>query len=215
LELEEVKQELGKILKNLPLKDKNKPLLLSGGGGYLKGLDTLFENPLTDLTLVGKEYYSALGGALKFVYPDGSPSFKKPDVKPLDLKVALFVSITAVVLTYLGLDYLNTITSKVSEKILQKERYLFSLNYPNLPPTAMEEQLKVLIQKKGKSVLPLLKEVIETLPEGVKVYKISYEGGVLKVEGETTKDKLKVINPQSYKVLENNRVGFVKTFKVF
>jgi len=78
----------------------------------------------------------------------------------------------------------------------------------------MEEQLKVLIQKKGKSVLPLLKEVIETLPEGVKVYKISYEGGVLKVEGETTKDKLKVINPQSYKVLENNRVGFVKVFEI-
>jgi len=179
----------------------------------LKGLDTLFENPLIDLTLVGKEYYSALGGALKFVYPDGSPSFKKPDVKPLDLKVSLFISVVAVVLSYLGLDYLNTITSKVSEKILQKERYLFSLNYPTLPPTAMEEQLKVLIQKKENKVLPLLKEVIETLPQGIKIYKISYEGGILKVEGETTKDKLKIINPQSYKVLENNKVSFVKVFK--
>ena len=200
LELPAVKKAIEEILSDLP--PLGEKVVLSGGGALLKELpqflgqrgSKVVEGPKG----VKPTEYPALGGALKFIYRDRSPTFKAPEVGPSQLKAAAFVLSFLILSFFLGTQLLMRVKTDFYNRIAQKEKELFSEKFPQLPPVAVLEQLKTLRGQKKESVLPLFEKLIDTIPRGVKIYRLSYGNGVLKVEGEAPSkeiaDKLKAVS---------------------
>ena len=197
------------ILSQFPIKN-NVPLLLSGGGGKLKHLNELLNvEQILDLSLVDKELYPALGAALKFVYPNGSPSFRKAEVTFRDFQVFAFSSLLIIIGVFFFSLYTTHLKDDFVKKLKQKEEYLFKEKYPQLPPVAILEQLKTLKETKKNSVLPLLKKLTNEVPKGVKIYKIIYRDGKLLIQGEASKSLAqKLKNVVTIKELDNNSISF-------
>jgi len=207
--LDPVKRALEEILSQIPLKGEI-PLLLSGGGGELKGLENLLKvERIVDLKLVDKELYSPLGAALKFVYPSGSPPFKRAEVSLKDLQIFALSSLTVVGVVFLFNLFTGYLKSDYLKRLKLTEEKLFKEKYPDLPPVEVVEQLKSLKAMEGKSVLPLLDRALSSLPKGVKIYKLLYKDGRLVVKGEASKSVLgRFKNLVKVKELENNRIAF-------
>ena len=197
------------ILSQLPIKD-NLPLLLSGGGGKLKNLNKLLKvEKILDISLVDKELYVPLGAALKFVYQNGSPPFKKAEVTTKDLQIFASSSLLIILGVFFFSLYTNHLKDEFIKKIKLTEEKLFKEKYPQLPAVAILDQLKTLKEAKQNSVLPLFEKLTKQLPKGVKIYKIFYRNGKLLVQGETTKSLAqKLKNVVTIKELNNSRVFF-------
>ena len=198
------------ILKNLPLV-KEKPFLTSGGGGKL--FDSADTPPLPAPVVkvdipVEKEYYSALGAALKFAVKDNSPSFLQNALSKGKVKLALYAAVILLLSLGVSFEVMDQIVDNYYNKLLEREKELFHKKFPQLPTVAMVEQLLTLQPKEKKSVLPLFKKLTEMLPPGVKIFKISYSNGILKVKGEASKEVVNRLKTTYLKDLGNGRYLF-------
>ncbi len=205
-----LKEEFQKILNNLPL-HTNHPLLLSGGLSKLKGIKEFFEEKkfqVMDLNLVEPEKFSALGAALKFVYKDNSPSFKRPEVSPAEIKIFVISLLVIVISFFASAKFLDSLVKDFHLRIKEKEKLLFSQKFPELPPVAVVEQLRTMQKQKKVSILPAMEGLLEKIPEGVKIYEIGFIDGVFYVKGEAPADMLDKIKPTKYKKLENGNILF-------
>ena len=210
LELEFLKEALDEILKNLPLK-KDKPLLLSGGGSRLKGLKEFLEEKgfsLVEFKTVPPEKISALGAALKFIFRDNSPSFRRGEVTARDLKVFLASSAVVLASFFVALWGLNKLEKDFLRKLETVKKELFAEKFPELPPVAVAQQLKTMQSNKKLSVLPLLEKGFKTLPPGVKIYRISYQRGEIRIKGEASPQVVKQLKVSAQQRLDNGHILF-------
>ena len=207
LELEVVKNSVEKILQQIPLKG-DLPILLSGGGALLKGLEEIFKQKTLKIDLAEPTYYTALGASLKFVYPNGSPNFGSGGITSKELKAVSFSAVVSILLLLLSLKGMETVKTEFIQHLRLKEKELFEEKFPNLPPVSVLEQLRSFAESGKVSVLPLLEKAFKKLPKGVAIYKLSYNNGRLIVEGEAKEELIKGLPIKEIKKTEKDKVLF-------
>jgi hypothetical protein len=210
LDLEFLKEAIEEILNNLPLK-KDKPLLLSGGGSRLKGLREFLKEKgfnIVDFKVVSPEKGSALGAALKFVFKDNSPSFRRGEVTARDIKLFLASSALLLASFFIALWGLKRIETNFLQRLEGVKKELFAEKFPHLPPVAVTEQLKTMQGNKKLSVLPLLEKAFRALPKGVKIYRITYQRGEIRIRGEAPPAVVKELKVDNEKRLDNGNILF-------
>ncbi len=208
LGLKEVKTALEEILRQLP--PLGEKVLLSGGGSKLKGLEEFLNGKTLRLPInLEPEKYTALGAALKFIYRDNSPPFGRFSISKKELKTLLYAAAILVLAAALGGELLNQVAQNYRDRLEAQKKALFKEKFPDLPAVAVEEQLLTMQPKgdKQKSLL-LLQKMVKTLPRGVKIYRITYADGVLKVSGEAPKEAIKNLKTTTLKDQGNGKYLF-------
>lgn len=191
-----VKKAIEEILSNIGIQFTDKEVLLSGGLSKLKGLEDLFKSVLR-IPYCEPELVSAFGASLKFVFKDNSPTFKKEEISPKEQKLLVaFVGLaTTVFISYfLSKDFLKR---EILKTLNQQKKELFSAKFPDLPPVMVEEQLKNMRERKGSKFFELMYKVLNDLPQGVKIYRIEFKNGYLKLVGEAQESLIKQIKADS------------------
>jgi len=187
LENKTIKEALEEIIADIGTNLMEEKILLSGGGGKLKGLSEYFPNSFFN-PYVEPELNSAFGASLKFIYKDNSPSFTREELSPTEKKILVGIVGLATLLftvTSLSQDFLKR---EIFREFSEKKKELFSAKFPELPPVMVDEQLKSMANMKNDGVLKLLEKAFSRLPDGVKVYRINFKGGTVKIRGEATED---------------------------
>ncbi|NPB08480.1 MAG: hypothetical protein GXN96_06080 [Aquificae bacterium] len=190
---EVVRRTFGEILTDLGVKLERERVLLSGGGARLKGIEEFFGevlfNPHAEPELV-----PAFGAALKFIYRDHSPTFRKEELSPREQRALILLTglaTFAFLVSSLGQDYLK---KEVVRFFNDRKKELFREKFPQLPPVMVEEQLRSMTTRESEGPLQLLDRAFSGLPQGVKVYRITYRGNTLRIVGEVEEnlvDRLK------------------------
>ncbi len=200
-----VEEAFGEIFKNLPPFEGK--VLLSGGVSKTLHLDERFETVRLPLDLP-PERYSALGAALKFVYPDASPSFAPPPITKGELKILGYSAAVLLLSFFLSLQLMGSFETSFLKRVKAKEKELFERKFPELPPVPVREQLLTMQPSERRSVLELFGKLVKTLPLGVRIYKITYGGGTLKVKGEAPAGVIKNLKTTYLKDLGNGKYLF-------
>ena len=186
LENEDVRRSFEKILSSLGRSLEDKPVLLSGGGSRLRGIDKLFKSSFRN-TLVPPELTSALGASLKFVLEDCSPDFREEELSEKDVKkvvLAFGASLLIFVASSAGMNYVERAFVKQIREIEKSE---FKRKFPQKPAVAVRDQVKSMSLREENPMTSRLLKLSEKLSEGIKLYRIEFEGGVLRVVGEANK----------------------------
>ena len=194
------------ILSSLGKNLEDEPVLLSGGGAKIRGVEKLFKKGFRN-TLVPPEMNSAFGASLKFLLEDCSPDFREEELSERDIKrVALFLGTSLLVFaaSYWGTDYLEDFLVKSVREVERKE---FKKRFPQKPAVAVRDQVKSMSLREQNPMTDRLLRLSEKLSEGMKLYRIEFEGGVLRVVGET-KDKEKIAEMGAKKVKETPEGSF-------
>ncbi|NPB05278.1 MAG: hypothetical protein GXO08_02730 [Aquificae bacterium] len=205
-----VRKGFEEVLKNLPLK-RGIPLLPAGRWAEVPGLREFFEErgfKVVKLPHAEPERAAALGAALKFVFRDGAPSFGKPQVSPKELKAFALTTLAILVSFLLGLWALDRVKFEFLNRLNERKVFLFREKFPDLPPVAVEEQLKVLTSQRERSLLPRLERLISKVPKGVKIYEIGLVGGKLYLKGEGPPEVVNRMETSAVKKLESGGVAF-------
>ncbi len=185
---------------------REKPVLLSGGGSRLKGIEDLFEDVLRN-DLVPPELISAFGASLKFVYEDCSPDFREEELSERDLRrVSLILgsSLILFIASGLGMGYLK---DSFVRKIRKEERLEFKRKFPQKPAVAVRDQVKSMSMTEPYPLTDRMLRLSEKLGEGMKIYRIEFEDGVLKVTGEA-KDRDTAVRIGAKRVRETPEGSF-------
>ncbi|AAC07665.1 putative protein [Aquifex aeolicus VF5] len=211
LKNEIVKKAFHEIMEGLGV-DLSGEVLLSGGGARLKGIEEFVEKPLFN-DYCEPELNSAFGASLKFVYKDSSPSFRKEEISQKEQRtLALFLGVST--LAFFAYFTLKEPVKKETLKTLnQKKKELFSQKFPDIPPVLVEEQLKSLTKTQKESVLIKFNKAFMKLPQGVKVYRIEYTNGVLKLVGEGNEEIVRRLKPESVKKTPKGTYEFTLVLK--
>ncbi len=206
LENSEVRGAFERVLSSLGRDLEDEPVLLSGGGARLKGVERLFRKSFRN-TLVPPEMNSAFGASLKFLLDDCSPDFREEELSERDLKrVALLLGTSLLVFgaSYWGTGYLE---DSLIKSVREAERREFKKRFPQKPAVAVRDQVKSMAIKEQSPMTDRLLRLSESLSEGMKLYRIEFEGGILRVVGET-RDKEKVTEIGAKKVKETPEGSF-------
>ncbi len=194
-----VREAFERIISSLGRDLSDKRVLLSGGGSRLVGIEDYFGEVIRN-EFVPPEMSSAFGAALKYILPDCSPDFRGEELSERDLRkvVALFgISLLIFLGSSVGLEQMEKV---ILRKVRESERAEFKRIFPNLPAVAVREQVKSIAGKKEYELTWKLLLLSEKLKEGVKIYRIEYTNGILKVVGEAkNRDILNPLNPKSVK----------------
>lgn len=197
LEVPEIREGFLDILKQSCYELESSPVLLSGGGAYLKGINELFQNSINN-NYCKAELTSAFGSSLKFALKNNYPNFikktiTKDDIKKTALSVAL-ISLSFAV----SLALINKIYSVDDLKEAQKRE--FKKIFPNTPAISIQEQLKSKLSKGEKFELThKLSNLGDLLTDGMTITSIEYSDGVLKVKGEANEKSFPNIKTKSLK----------------
>ncbi len=199
LENREVRSAFEEILSALGTELEDERVLLSGGLSRLKGIESYVGTPLRNRH-VDPELNSAFGAALKYVYRDCSPDFRGEELSERDLrKVAVIFGLSFLLFVSANVG-LHLTEKKLLREIRSAEREKFRETFPNLPAIAVRDQVKSML---GEERYPMTERLIEfsrSVGEDVKLYRIEYSDGVLRVVGEVAnKELLKDIETKSLK----------------
>jgi len=193
LQLPYLREAVVEMLRELGIEEEK--VLLSGGGARLKGFKELFKevalNPYAE-----PELNTAMGASLKFFYRDPSPSFRREELSPRELKALTFLlgaSTIVFLALLLGEDFLK---KRIALAFQERKKELFKEKFPHLPPVMVDAQVRQMARAEGRLVKKL-EELLSSLPEGVKILRISYKDGRLKVVGEGTEEAVKKIKAVS------------------
>ena len=199
LDNEGVRKSFERILSSLGRSLEEKPVLLSGGGSKLRGIDKLFKNSFRS-PLVSPEMISALGASLKFVLEDCSPHFREEELSEKDIKkvsLALGASLLIFVASVAGINYAE---KSFVKRVREVEKREFKRKFPQKPAVAVRDQVKSMFLREENPMTGRLLKLSEKLSEGMKLYRIEFEGGVLRVVGEAkSKDIVAEIGAKSVK----------------
>ncbi|HIQ31473.1 MAG TPA: hypothetical protein EYH49_04855 [Aquifex aeolicus] len=177
------------VLSSLGREIGDAPVLLSGGFSRIKGFKTLFGDTLEN-PFAPPEMSSAFGASLKFIYRDSSPDFREEEVSDSDLKKAALLmggSLLALFLTTVGLTEIRKETTKAFR---ERERKEFRERFPTLPAIAVRDQVKGMAFVERSPITRRLVRLSENLGDGIKIYRIEFSDGVLKVMGEAKGEEL-------------------------
>jgi len=206
LKNERVREAFGEILSSLGREITDKPVLLSGGGSRLRGIEDLFKEGFRN-ELVPPELNSAFGAALKFIYEDCSPTFREEELSDRDLRrVSLLLGLSLVLfaISSFGPKYLE---KGFMDRMRAVEKEEFRKRFPQKPAVAVRDQVKSMSLTEPNPLTLRLVKLSEKLTEGMKVYRIEFEKGVLKVVGET-KDRNIISQIGAKKVRETPEGAF-------
>ena len=201
-----VRDALEIILSSLGRDLLGKPILLSGSGSHLKGIESFFERGFKN-DLVSPELNSAFGAALKFVYSDCSPDFREEELSDKDLKkVSLILGSSIILFAASGLG-MNHLKDSFVSKIREAERKEFNRKFPQKPAVAVRDQVKSMAAAERYPLTRRMFKLSEKLSTGMKIYRIEFEGGILRVVGEA-KNRDAVIQMEAKKVRETPEGSF-------
>lgn len=193
---EVVRDAFEKIVSSLGKDVIDRKILLSGGGSRLKGIDEVLPKAVRKRE-VEPELFSAFGASLKFVVKDCSPDFREEELSDRDFRRVALIFGTSLLL-FVGVNLsLNFIEKGIVKEVRNAERDAFRRVFPNLPPVAVRDQLKSMVGSEHFSAMKKMISLSEKLPEGIKIYRIEFVGGKLKVVGEVrSKDKIIELKPK-------------------
>ncbi|GAB6066547.1 cell division protein FtsA [Aquifex pyrophilus] len=189
-----VKEAFEEILESSGLNWKGEEVLLSGGGSRIVELEEFFKvirNPYCE-----PELNSAFGASLKYVYKDPSPEFRKLELTPSEQKALLLITGLATLSFISYFSFKDYVKKKIVMEVNREKKILFSQKFPNMPPILVEEQLKTIKKREKNEFFNKLYKAFSNLPEGVKIYRIEYKKGILKIVGEADEKNIKLIKTE-------------------
>jgi len=199
LENDAVKEAFGRIMSSLGRDLKSERVILSGGGSRLKGIEEHFPEGIR-VREGDPELFSAFGASLKFVLRDCSPDFREEELSERDLKRAV-ITFGLSFLLFIGANVSLSLTEKnLLKRVRSAERKEFKRFFPNLPPVAVRDQLRSMVGGERFPLLKKMRNLFQDLPAGIKIYRIEFTGGTLKIVGETeSKEVLDKLKPKTLK----------------
>ncbi len=208
LKSDHVRAAFETILSSLGKDLSDKKVLLSGGVSKLTGIESYFGAVLRN-EYVPPEMNSAFGASLKYVYRDCSPEFREEELSERDIKKVIAVFGTSLLL-FMAVNFsLGFLEKRIVKDIRGIEKKEFRRVFPNLPAVAVRDQLKSLLERTNYNMTAELILLSEKLSEGLKLYKIEYGNGVLKVVGEAESKKiLEKLSPKSIKKTPEGKFEF-------
>ncbi len=185
LKREAVRSAFERILESLGRDLSEEKVLLSGGLSRLRNIEEYFGTVLRN-RYVDPELNSAFGAALKYVYRDCSPDFRGEELSHRDVKkIALVLSFSF--LLFLGANLgLHLTEKRVLSGIRAVEKEKFREVFPGLPPMAVRDQVRSMVSAERYPLTEKLIKASGILKEGVKLYRIEYGNGVLRIVGEVS-----------------------------
>ena len=203
-----VRESFEQILNSLGHDLSGKEVLLSGGLSLIKGIEDLFErgirNPHCEPYL-----NTAFGSALKYIYKDKSPDFRRESIEPSDVKKFAILGGLTLSLLLFSLLGVNYGTNMALKKIKEAQKREFRRNFPNLPPVSVYEQVKALLFPREKYVLTKKWEtLINKLRKDIVIYRIEYGNDRLIVKGEAKEEVVKLLEPKSIKKTPKGNIEF-------
>lgn len=199
LEWEKVKEGLMRILGMVGANLSDEKVFLTGGLSRLKGIENLFGKVYRN-RYGGAQTASAFGASLKYVIKDCSPDFRGGEVPAKDLRrvaVILGASAFTFLLTLYGF---NRFEKTMVGSIRSTEKQVFQERFKDLPPVVVRDQLAS-ISKEARFPMTLkLLEFSGSLKKGIKIFRIEYSDGSLKITGEAnSKDIIEGLKPKKLK----------------
>ncbi len=203
-----VKEAFENILSSIGHNFQGKEVLLSGGVSLLRGVDKYF-------TRVFRNHHcephlnTAFGAALKYVYRDKSPDFRKEGIEPSDIRrFAIAGGITALLLVSSTLA-IHLGGNIVLDNIKDMQKKEFKEAFPNLPAVSVYEQVKGLISSGDKYVLTKKWEkLLKKLKQGVVIYSVEYNGDTIIIKGEAEENLVKLLEPKVMKKTPKGNIEF-------
>jgi len=200
-----VKEYLEEILKLSGYSFEDLPVLLTGGGSRLKGIDTLFKKPLR-LKEGEPEFASALGACLREVLPNPYPDFEE-GISPQVLKGYAKSSSLAFATFLLSLFLMHKLYDPTP--LQEEQRKEFKRLFPNEPIVSLYTQVRAKTNPgEDYKLSGLLRDATAGLKEGIKVYRYEYYEGRLTLRGEAKKELLEGVKASYVKQTPTGTVEF-------
>jgi hypothetical protein len=208
LERKEIQEAFLDILERVGVKPGAEKLFLSGGLTKIKGIEKVFKRYERN-RFGGPELSSAFGASLKYILKDCSPDFRAREVSERELKryaAALTFSVLILAGSLYGLDALQ---KGFIKSIREKEKELFSSKFPDLPPVAVRDQVISMAEGTSFPLTERLSRLAQKLEKGIKIFRLEYSEGRLKVEGEAPDKKLiENLNPKKIREISGGAYEF-------
>lgn len=206
IDRDEIKQGIREILKQSGYEINNSPVLLSGGGAYIKGIKELFTNPLQN-NLCPPELTSAFGASLKFAMNNPYPNFMKQTLTKEEIKKAAFALSLGMLIFIASIIAIDKIYSIENFREIQKRE--FKKAFPGTPLISVQEQIKTKFSKGEKYELTKkISNFSEKLKEGITIISYEYRDGILNIKGEGNQEVVSQLNPKSIKSTAKGTVEF-------
>ena len=189
LKNEGVREAMGRIISSLGVELEGETVLLSGGGSRLRGIEELFDRVVRN-SYVEPELSTAFGASLKFVFRDCSPDFREEELSEKQLRNALLIMGSSILLFLGSLSSLSTIEKGVVGELRRAEREAFKKEFPTLPAVAVRDQVKSMLQGESYGLTKRLLSLADKLREGVEIYRIEFKDGKLRVFGVARDEKV-------------------------
>ncbi len=204
----QVRTAFEKILQSLNKNLKEEKVLLSGGLSKLKGIESYIGKPLKN-PYVDPELNSAFGASLKYIYRDCSPDFRRDELSSKEIKWIAAVAGFSFVLFLLSNVAIHLLEKRIVKSIREIEKREFKKVFPELPPIAVRDQVKSIVEKKQFPLTEKFLMLAPYLEEGIKIYKIHYEKNILRIEGEAkSKENLSALEIKKLKKLKEGGYEF-------
>jgi hypothetical protein len=150
------------------------------------------ENRYTEPDLI-----TAFGASLRYILPDDAPDFREEEVSPRDLRRFLLVQGTALLVFLGSLAGGEFLLRKTVEDIREFQRDTFRKAFPHLPAVGIMEQLRAMAGEERRGAVDLLLKVAPHLREGMRIYRIEFNGSELRIVGEAkSRDVVEQLRPE-------------------
>lgn len=205
-EFNEIKQGIREILEQSGYEIKNSPVVLSGGGAYIKGIRELFTNTSQN-NFCPPELASAFGASLKFAIKNPYPNFMKQTLTKEEIKKAVFAFSLGILIFIASIIAIDKIYSVENLREIQKRE--FKKAFPGTPVISIQEQIKTKFSKGEKYELTKkISNLSEKLKEGITIISYEYRDGLLNIKGEGPQDIVSQLNPKSINSTPKGTVEF-------
>ncbi|MDQ7038619.1 MAG: hypothetical protein Q9N26_05420 [Aquificota bacterium] len=140
----------------------------------------------------------AFGSALRYVLPDEAPDFREEEVSPADLRKFVLVHGLAGALFLTSVFLNDFLADRAVGRLRDLQREVFRTKFPDLPPAGILDQLRAMAGEGGAGVTGLILKVSPSLREGIRLYRIEFNGVELKIVGEArSRDQVEGLKPKS------------------
>ncbi len=183
------KEDLEKIVEDSGWDLSGERVLLSGSLADPEGFRDLFGD-VVKIKDPPPPLIPAFGSALRYVLPDEAPDFREEEVSPSDLRRFVFIHTLAGAVFLTSLFLSDLLADRSVKKLRDLQREIFKTEFPDLPTAGILDQLRAMAGGGKAEVTDLLIKVSPELSEGIRLYRIEFNGVELKIVGEAKRRDL-------------------------